>query len=121
MNRMSVVSDRRMEKLRKRSELERERELPDSYEKERLKLRKRYPYLHARLRWRRLKKAEMLRQRLAEENLLFRNRLQFERSRVWDWNRLPEERSLCRSSWPGLVEACRLWGPPWTPVRTWSY
>lgn len=58
----------------------------------------------------------------AAENRRFRDRLRFDQSIKWDWNRVPEPRSPIPSIMPAVERACRLWGPP---VRSsgvrWSY
>jgi hypothetical protein len=42
----------------------------------------------------------------------FLNRLRFDQSVFWAWNREPEHRSVIPSTWPAFVEACQKWGVP---------
>jgi hypothetical protein len=46
------------------------------------------------------------------ENRRFADRVRFDQSKLWDWNRSIEEHSLIPSTWVALVEAVRKWGLP---------
>lgn len=46
----------------------------------------------------------------AQETARFSNRLRFDHSWFWDWNRPPEAKSPIPSTWPAFAEAVRIWG-----------
>jgi hypothetical protein len=55
--------------------------------------------------------ARLRAERLAEDRR-FSDRLRFDQSKVWNWNRPKEPRSIIRSSWPALEDAMHRFGIP---------
>lgn len=56
-----------------------------------------------------------------KENRTFSNRLRFDQSVFWEWNRREPGERRARSMYSDIEDSMRRYGPPASPISLWAY